>query len=125
MGGSPPPGSKKGGYKPVVRSCVEKHQRVALCTAARARRRDSGARPSLDADGYPTEEGESSLHESAKGKLVWKDGGYFHDEFGRTGLFSSGVGSAGDPLGHSYQYGERICDYYLGALELPKPSDPK
>ena len=27
--------------------------------------------------------------------------------------------------GHSYQYGERICDYYLGALELPKPSDPK
>ena len=23
MGGSPPPGSKKGGYKPVVRSCVE------------------------------------------------------------------------------------------------------
>ena len=68
---------------------------------------------------------ESSLHESAKGKLVWKDGGYFHDEFGRTGLFSSGVGSAGDPLGHSYQYGERICDYYLGALELPKPSDPE
>ena len=48
-----------------------------------------------------------------------------NDEFGRTGLFSSGVGSAGDPLGHSYQYGERICDYYLGALELPKPSDPK
>ena len=71
------------------------------------------------------EEGESSLHESAKGKLVWKDGGYFHDEFGRTGLFSSGVGSAGDPLGHSYQYGVRICDYYLGALGLPKPSDPK
>ena len=56
---------------------------------------------------------------------MWKDGGYFHDEFGRTGLFSSGVGSAGDPLGHSYQYGERICDYYLGALELPKPSDPE
>ena len=74
-------------------------------------------------DGYLKDE--SSLHESAKGKLVWKDGGYFHDEFGRTGLFSSGVGSAGDPLGHSYQYGERICDYYLGALELPKPSDPK
>ena len=74
-------------------------------------------------DGYLKDE--SSLHESAKGKLVWKDGGYFHDEFGRTGLFSSGVGSAGDPLGYSYQYGERICDYYLGALELPKPSDPK
>ena len=74
-------------------------------------------------DGYLKDE--SSLHESAKGKLVWKDGGYFHDEFGRTGLFSSGVGSAGDPLGHSYQYGERICDYYLGALELPKPSDPE
>ena len=74
-------------------------------------------------DGYLMDE--SSLHESAKGKLVWKDGGYFHDEFGRTGLFSSGVGSAGDPLGHSYQYGERICDYYLDALELPKPSDLK
>ena len=91
MGGSPPPGSKKGGYKPVVRSCVEKNINWL----------------------------------KAQGKLVWKDGGYFHDEFGRTGLFSSGVGSAGDPLGHSYQYGERICDYYLGALELPKPSDPK
>ena len=74
-------------------------------------------------DGYLKDE--SSLHESAKGKLVWKDGGYFHDEFGRTGLFSSGVGSAGDPLGHSYQYGVRICDYYLGALGLPKPSDPE
>ena len=74
-------------------------------------------------DGYLKDE--SSLHKSAKGKLVWKDGGYFHDEFGRTGLFSSGVGSAGDPLGHSYQYGVRICDYYLGALGLPNPSDPE
>ena len=118
MGGSPPPGSKKGGYKPVVRSCVEKHQLVAL---ALLHVRDA-ATPEV-VDGYLKDE--SSLHESAKGKLVWKDGGYFHDEFGRTGLFSSGVGSAGDPLGHSYQYGERICDYYLGALELPKPSDPK
>ena len=118
MGGSPPPGSKKGGYKPVVRSCVEKHQLVALCTAARARRRDSGARPSLDADGYPTEEGESSLHESAKGKkLVWKNGAEFHGEFGRFG---------GDALGHSYQYGCRICDYYLESLGLePPPPDPK
>ena len=111
MGGSPPPGSKKGGYKPVVRSCVEKHQRVALCTAARARRRDSGARPSLDADGYPTEEGESSLHESAKGKkLVCKNGEEFYGEFGL--MRSTG--------GHSYQYGNYICDYYLKSLGLPE-----
>ena len=41
-------------------------------------------------------------------------------------LYAHGLGGFGrDPLGHSYQYGERICDYYLGALELPKPSDPK
>ena len=69
-----------------------------------------------DADGHLTEEGESSLHKSAKGKLVLKNGEEFHGEFGRFG---------GDPLGHSYQYGEKICDYYLGALGLPKPSDPK
>ena len=45
------------------------------------------------------------------------DGKYFHNEFG----------FGRDPLGHSYQYGAKICDYYLGALGLPKPepSDPK
>ena len=61
---------------------------------------------------------ESSLHESAKGKLVWTDGTYFHGELGRFGS---------DPLGHSYQYGKAICNYYLVALGLPKvkPSEPK
>jgi len=61
---------------------------------------------------------ESSLHEKAKGKLVWTDGTYFHGELGRFGS---------DPLGHSYQYGKAICNYYLVALGLPKvkPSDLK
>ena len=68
----------------------------------------------MDADGNLTDE--SSLHESAKGKLMCKNGEEFHGEFGRFG---------GDPLGHSYQYGEKICDYYLKSLGLPKPSDPK
>ena len=61
---------------------------------------------------------ESSLHPDCQGKkLVWTDGKYFHNEFG----------FGRDPLGHSYQYGAKICDYYLGALGLPKPepSDPK
>ena len=57
---------------------------------------------------------ESSLHPDCQGKkLVWTDGKYFHNEFG----------FGRDPLGHSYQYGAKICDYYLGALGLPKPSD--
>ena len=64
---------------------------------------------------------ESSLHPDCQGKkLVWTDGKYFHNEFG----------FGRDPLGHSYQYGAKICDYYLGALGLPKPEpdqvpDPK
>ena len=59
---------------------------------------------------------ESSLHPDCQGKkLVWTDGKYFHNEFG----------FGRDPLGHSYQYGAKICDYYLGALGLPKPSAPK
>ena len=49
----------------------------------------------------------------AKGKkLVWKNGAEFHGEFGRFG---------GDALGHSYQYGKKICNYYAVALGLPKP----
>ena len=65
----------------------------------------------VDADGYPTEEGESSLHESAKGKkLVCKNGEEFYGEFGL--MRSTG--------GHSYQYGEKICDYYLKSLGLPE-----
>ena len=57
-------------------------------------------------------------YESAKGKkLVWKNGTEFHGEFGRFG---------GDALGHSYQYGCRICDYYLESLGLePPPAAPK
>ena len=59
---------------------------------------------------------ESTLHPDCQGKkLVWTDGKYFHNEFG----------FGRDPLGHSYQYGAKIFDYYLGALGLPKPSDPK
>ena len=65
----------------------------------------------VDAEGYPTEEGESSLHESAKGKkLVCKNGEEFAGEFGL--MRSTG--------GHSYQYGEKICDYYLKSLGLPE-----
>ena len=110
MGGSPPPGSKKGGYKPVVRSCVENIKGLHFALL-HVRRSDSGARPSLDADGYPTEEGESSLHESAKGKkLVCKNGEEFAGEFGL--MRSTG--------GHSYQYGNYICDYYLKSLGLPE-----
>ena len=101
MGGSPPPGSKKGGYKPVVRSCVEKHQRVEFQYKALE----------VDAEGYPMEEGESSLHESAKGKkLVCKNGEEFYGEFGL-------IRSTG---GHSYQDGHYICDYYLKSLGLPE-----
>ena len=65
----------------------------------------------VDAEGYPMEEGESSLHESAKGKkLVCKNGEEFAGEFGL--MRSTG--------GHSYQYGEKICDYYLKSLGLPE-----
>ena len=64
----------------------------------------------MDTHGNLTDE--SSLHESAKGnKLVWKNGAEFHGEFGRLG---------GDALGHSYQYGHYICDYYLESLGLTK-----
>ena len=41
----------------------------------------------------------------------WKNGAEFHGEFGRLG---------GDALGHSYQYGHYICDYYLESLGLTK-----
>ena len=65
----------------------------------------------VDTKGNLTDE--SPLHESAKGKkLVWKNGAEFHGEFGRFG---------GDALGHSYQYGKKICNYYAVALGLPKP----
>ena len=60
-------------------------------------------------DGYLKDE--SSLHESAKGKkLVCKNGEEFAGEFGL--MRSTG--------GHSYQYGEKICDYYLKSLGLPE-----
>ena len=59
-------------------------------------------------DGYLKDE--SSLHKSAKGKLVWTDGTYFQGEFGH-------FNSTG---GHSYQHGHYICDYYLESLGLTK-----
>ena len=71
----------------------------------------------LEATGFADPE-KKLIDESAKGqKLVWKNGAEFHGEFGRFG---------GDALGHSYQYGCRICDYYLESLGLePPPAVPK
>ena len=63
----------------------------------------------VDTHGNLTDE--SSLHESAKGKkLVCKNGEEFYGEFGL--MRSTG--------GHSYQYGNYICDYYLKSLGLPE-----
>ena len=46
---------------------------------------------------------------------MWKDGAEFHGEFGRSRDF----------FGHSYQYGEKICDYYLESLGLTPPAPKK
>ena len=106
MGGSPPPGSKKGGYKPVVRSCVEKTS--TGCTLLCCTTKDE-----------KTYEFDYKIPGNPKDKdaLFLKD---IHESTVTTGGFF-GIG------GTTYKVydGERICDYYLGALELPKPSDPK
>ena len=95
MGGSPPPGSKKGGYKPVVRSCVENINGLHFALL-HVRDAEAPARGRRSIDGTPRlRRGRRSV-DARDAKFVY------------TG-----------------QYGERICDYYLGALELPKPSDPK
>ena len=39
--------------------------------------------------------------------------------------FHNDMGFGGDLLGHSYQYGEKICDYYLEKLGLEPPAPKK